>query len=314
MKKQSICIIFIILILFFVISNIKSVHSHDSRIKNKIDLYSVYKRNIPTQHVITRHHMKNDTYEVYNEREIYGLNQSFYGRLCYKRNTDSMFTKTSFPHLLDTDTYEGGVEDPRLFVFESENYVVFNGKLKFMKNSRQMFLFNLDTNKIVHLTIVGYQVTQSVQKNWTPYVFNSTLYFLYSIEPICVLQVENIRTGVCKVIHGEPVFHAHTSILRGGTCLLPWNYPYFFGCGHISNPYRAVFYTYNVITHNIIKLDVLELYETNARINFPYDLQIRLPYIILGCNYQDKQDHLFYFDIEVIESYLKLRYNPYALL
>ena len=313
MKHETICIIFMLCLLFF-IYNINHNNPNKSRLVKLDDLRSVYKRSIPIQNVTTRHYMKNDEYEVYNERDIYGPNQSFYGRLCYKRNTDSIFKKTAFPHVLDIDTFEGGVEDPRLFSFDNENYVIFNGKLKYKKNSRQMFLFNLNKNKLVHLVIEGYDVTKSVQKNWTPYVFDSHMYFLYSIEPVCVLKLTNVNTGVCKLIHGQPVFHTHPHILRGGSCLVPWNYPYFFGCGHVSDPYRAIFYTYNVISHNVTKFDILQLYNDNARINFPYDLQIKLPYAILGCNYEDERDHLFYFDIEVIESYIQMRYNPYGLL
>ena len=272
-------------------------------------------KSIQNRGVLSRHYIVNDKYELYNERNVLGEhNMNIYGRLCFKKLTESTYIKTAFPNILDLDSNEGGVEDPRIFVYKNQNYVIFNGLLKSLKNSRQMFLYNLDTNHIVHLTIKGYDVIHSIQKNWTPYVYNSKIFFLYSLEPVCILELTNERTGICKRVYGEPIFHVHPIVLRGGTPLIPWNYPYYLGCGHISDPYRAIFFTYNIITTNVIKYDILnELYKQNRRINFPYDLQVKDDKVVLGCNFEDVEDTFFYFKLSLIETYIGLSYNPMSL-
>ncbi len=53
------------------------------------------------------------------------------------------------------------------------------------------------------------------EKNWTPLEFNGQLLFIYSFEPLVLLQC-NIETGNCKVVYVSPRGCPDTTI-RGGS-------------------------------------------------------------------------------------------------
>jgi hypothetical protein len=121
-----------------------------------------------------------------------------------------------------------GPQDARVFVFrgnsdsdsdsdsnsdsDSDVWIVFN--MLCADGYRRMHLYNVTgTGNAFPITIDGKDRTHT-EKNWTPFVFNNQLFFIYYFAPLVILRCD-VSTGICSVIfsdQSEPKNH-----LRGGS-------------------------------------------------------------------------------------------------
>lgn len=124
--------------------------------------------------------------------------------------------------------WDSGPEDARVFEFRSEVWVIFNMLRE--DAGRQMHLFNvtkalktpLEITSPIMLKLSGIPI-RPVEKNWTPFVFENKLYFIYLFVPLVLLEYVDItdenKEATCQCIYIEPNKAAQPQF-RGGSVAL----------------------------------------------------------------------------------------------
>jgi FkbM family methyltransferase len=145
---------------------------------------------------------------------------SNYHRTFY--NTSSKNGKTiKFPMILNITEPELnecclGPEDPRI-VLDENNQMFLSFNMIDVDKRRKIWSYDIFTNYQAPFYIQNHQ-SLKVEKNWTPFIKDNKLYFVYSYNPLKVLQCPN-RKGACKFI-SNPQSSYQSGVLRGGTQLV----------------------------------------------------------------------------------------------
>jgi hypothetical protein len=109
-----------------------------------------------------------------------------------------------------------GPEDPRI-VLDENNQLFFTFNMIDEDRRRKIWLYDIFTDYQVPFSIQNNQFSE-VEKNWTPFVKNNKLYFIYSYKPLKILQCPT-KKGVCEFISSIENSDQIGS-LRGGTQLV----------------------------------------------------------------------------------------------
>lgn len=111
-------------------------------------------------------------------------------------------------------------QDPRLFRVNDNLYMIYNEKTQGDKN-RRMFLAKLTQNKnqlvVDKAAPLNYQ-QQLTQKNWTPFVYDNEIYFIYSVQPYIVLKLDQKTSQLSEVTNqNTDKIKWPYGLIRGGT-------------------------------------------------------------------------------------------------
>jgi hypothetical protein len=236
-----------------------------------------------------KHYKKINNFEIYNERDV----NKKYGRIIIKK--DNKVNIMDFRKYVNINCDFGGVEDPRYFIFNNKTFILMNG-FDYSKK-RNMYYYIIEDNIFVKLWINNFDISKiSQQKNWTPYIFNNSLYFIYSFNELCILKLVNIKTGETNCIKGNPLKYNNNYKYYGSTPLIPWNYPYYIGFVHTRSPWRSVGIIYDVKDMSVKKFGNIINFKNpkdilawrGKSVQFPYDLSICKNNIILSVDFEDK--------------------------
>jgi FkbM family methyltransferase len=119
-----------------------------------------------------------------------------------------------------------GPEDPRI-VLDENNQLFFTFNMIDVDNRRKIWLYDIFTDYQAPFSIENKQFS-AVEKNWTPFVKDNKLYFIYSYKPLKILQC-SIDKSACEFISNTQN-NDQISSLRGGTQLVKFhNSDYFVG-------------------------------------------------------------------------------------
>jgi hypothetical protein len=101
-----------------------------------------------------------------------------------------------------------------------------------------MFLWSFYDNSLLELDIPGFKL-MTTEINWSPFVNDGQLYFIYSFDPLRVLRcgLEEKRAGKCNFVYVqqgafEYNFNRNEDHLRGGTPLVLFEWPYYMTFTH----------------------------------------------------------------------------------
>ena len=152
------------------------------------------------------------------------INKFSYSRIIISNNCD-IFSEVIIPQKY-VNLYERGFEDPRAIVFKDNLLLIVSARNKIHKKN-QIFiiiisLLNLQINKYeIHpkkiIEITPSLIEIQSQKNWMPFIHNSKLHLVYSINPYIVLQC-NISDGTYKKI--VETKYNFTNKLRGSSNII----------------------------------------------------------------------------------------------
>mmetsp|Transcript_6773 Transcript_6773/g.20262 ORF Transcript_6773/g.20262 Transcript_6773/m.20262 type:complete len:664 (+) Transcript_6773:2241-4232(+) len=118
------------------------------------------------------------------------------------------------------------LEDARFFVFRDDVWFVDNRCC-----SKTRVLLSLKGRKILLRTHnLGANFFQG--KNWSPFVVNNKVYFIYSLVPLQIISV-NMNSGALKWYFRQSMINFSDEKIRGGTNGVPTN-NYIYGVGRIS--------------------------------------------------------------------------------
>jgi hypothetical protein len=109
-----------------------------------------------------------------------------------------------------------GPEDSRI-VLNDNNDLLFTFNMLDQDKRRKIWLYNLFTGYQTPLSI-GNRPPLDMEKNWTPFVKNNKLHFVYSYKPLQILQCPT-ENGECEFI-SEVHTGQDIGSLRGGTQLV----------------------------------------------------------------------------------------------
>ena len=139
----------------------------------------------------------------------------------------------------------GGPEDPRLFYYNDDIYIMvnqLNSNNKYSKPPRHMFISKIDLDKLhydTNKTNLCEALSTSFEKNWGSFMYKKKLHMLYSINPLKIYEVD--KKFKCKMLcdyhdkifkkieesYPELDFH-----LRNSTNLLELKKNEYLGMGH----------------------------------------------------------------------------------
>jgi hypothetical protein len=142
-------------------------------------------------------------YYVCRVREA--LNQAHYQSHIVFQPFDSEWKIVSPPRVLPIITDEikdmdTGPQDARIFVYRNDVWVVFNMLNK--DSVRRMHIYNVSNSAggNAKALMIDNMDRGHTEKNWTPFVFNGNLFFIYCFFPLVVLLCDTV-SGTCKVVY-----------------------------------------------------------------------------------------------------------------
>jgi hypothetical protein len=106
-----------------------------------------------------------------------------------------------------------GPEDPRI-VLDENNQLFFTFNMIDVDKRRKIWLYDIFTGYQMPFSIQNNQFS-IVEKNWSPFIKDNKLYFVYSYKPLKILQC-SIRTSECKFTSSTQN-NDDIGSLRGGT-------------------------------------------------------------------------------------------------
>tara|TARA_Y100000780_G_scaffold205743_1_gene200920 strand:+ start:6771 stop:8762 length:1992 start_codon:yes stop_codon:yes gene_type:complete len=193
----------------------------------------------------------NNEYKIIGKDEPMSLNnkcktKNFLCELDKKHNIKSKYEISDIN--CDFERFESiieGIEDIRLLRFNGK--IWFTGTSRFTRNDNlnQMVFGNIVDKKIKILKGYGEEICQ---KNWMPFIHKKKLLYLYSLEPLTILE-PNLNSGICKVYYKKQ-YEYNFSNLRGGSQGIEIDKNYYFVIHEVRYNSRRYY------SHRIIKLDM----------------------------------------------------------
>jgi hypothetical protein len=110
-----------------------------------------------------------------------------------------------------------GIEDIRLIQHENYMYFIGNSREINKNNIPTMIMgkYDVNINKIISIHhLYGYE-DDKCQKNWSPFIYNDNLLFIYSFSPLVILQ-PNLKNGKCTIYKKKEYVYNY-DYFRGGS-------------------------------------------------------------------------------------------------
>ena len=139
-----------------------------------------------------------------------------------------------------------GPEDPRLFYYKNDIYILVNQLTKDKKRNMFISKINLDTlDYNLEKNIICKALSTNFEKNWGSFIFKNKLHMLYDINPLKIFEVNDDYK--CKIIcnykdtilerfkKSYPDLHFH---IRNSTNLINIGSNKYLGLGHAVLDYK----------------------------------------------------------------------------
>ncbi len=235
----------------------------------------------------SKYYYKDDDFEIYNNN----------GKMIIKYNNnvkEQTFDIINYNH--DSD----GTDNYRYIKYNNMLYLILYG-IPNDNNIKQNYIYDVYNDKINKLFIKNNNISNIIQNNWTPYIFNNEFYFIYSFFDLCVLKITDINIGECEIIYGDiNNFKNDINNVYGGTNLIYWKNDLLIGFGYTIEPYYPIPIIFDPINYKLI-------YGNKFIINPPFKLikpmehVFQIPYYFEEKNdifyllvYSDKQSSIYY--------------------
>jgi len=164
-------------------------------------------------------------------------------------------------------------EDPRMIIFDNTVYIIFNCLSPYPEKFRSMGITAFDFWNPMFLQLEN-NGNNFNEKNWTPFVKDEKLYFVYNFDPLIIIYYNFNKDGICEIIFKQEncclPFNTEHTCLRGGSNLLHYKDEYYIGVSH--SMIRIKEHHYEYYSH-VILLDTekYELIYVSKPLLFYYD-------------------------------------------
>ena len=256
----------------------------DTTSKNRLEEfhYSMFRAItfIPSGKVLNLERRRNGTFQ-YENIEFLSVE-----RMNIMENPGLSFTTGSYStwngsEITRLNGFANSSEDPRISVVGDRAIVSFTIKTGVTHHEnkgffqRWMAVSYFDSFNIVLLKIPGVQ--NFLEKNWAPFSKNGELLFVYSFDPLIILNC-NPENAECKIIYKDagvsfPI-DTRKSHLRGGTNLVPVSETddrYYIGGCHTFFHWKDIFHFYVVVVLDTVEWKIIHV---SKPVRFKYDGQL----------------------------------------
>lgn len=155
-----------------------------------------------------------------------------------------------------------GGEDPRLLILHNKVYVIFTCVFNEPNIQRGIAITEFDNYNPILLKIKNNQFNH-VEKNWSPFVKENELYFMYNVDPLVILKYDFNEEGLCDIIFTQNniqlPFDVNNKYLRGGSNLIHYQNEYYIGGCHSRLHYNGIYYNTHIILLDTIKWKIVYL-------------------------------------------------------
>jgi len=205
------------------INNYVSVYSNNIKAKFVSNITGVYDKNVWFSMFKSQCYLNGITYAC--ER----INRSKKNGLCLTKEFDGVVF-SNIKVGLDIEA-----EDPRLFSFEGEIYIVFICLSPYPDQNRGIGITKFDLWEPCFLRIRNMK-NNYVEKNWSPFVKDGVLLFVYNYDPLVIIRYNFNRDGICEIVFKQndvrlPI-DTSKKYLRGGSNLIHYKNQYYIGACH----------------------------------------------------------------------------------
>ena len=166
--------------------------------------------------------------------EFDGYQYSFNKSLCIKDsveyycerlhlNSRNCLLRTTKDKQYDICGLDIDAEDPRLILFNNKIYIIFN-KHNEEAYGRKICISEYENFNPIELKIRNFTLGDT-EKNWSPFVKDNNLYFVYNYDPLIILKYDNnSNDGTCDIVYQQIPLPIDTSTkyLRGGSNLIKY--------------------------------------------------------------------------------------------
>lgn len=164
-------------------------------------------------------------------------NVEYYCERIRKENKNGFIKTNNKSFVKDYIGFEYDSEDPRLFLLNNDIYIIFNIKNN-ETNGRDICISKYDDFKPKKLFIEGIKMN-SIEKNWSPFVKNNTLYLVYCYNPLIIVSYDLNEEGKCKIVYKEenvqlPLESFWKVVIRGSTNLVQYKDDFYIGLAHTT--------------------------------------------------------------------------------
>lgn len=127
-----------------------------------------------------------------------------------------------------------GPEDPRLFE-DPYGHVCFVFSMLDVNDCVRVWMYNTTTQRQVALHSPEGREAQQIEKNWTPFIHDGRVKFVFSYKPVTIIACD-FSTGVCHFDYAEGGEHnPGVTQLHGGSNWVPWyDSGFYIGFPHIQ--------------------------------------------------------------------------------
>lgn len=123
-----------------------------------------------------------------------------------------------------------GPEDPRLFE-DPYGHICFVFGMLDIDDMIKIWIYNTTTHRQVALHSPDGREAQRVEKNWTPFLHNNQVKFVFSYKPITIIACD-FTTGTCHYDYADEK-NPGIEMLHGGSNWVPWyDSGYYIGFPH----------------------------------------------------------------------------------
>ena len=171
---------------------------------------------------------------------------AFYKSICVKDNLEYYCERVNIDGkngLLKSNNFNDEIqlcgldleaEDPKLFLINNKIFIVFN-ILNRQTWGRTMCISDYDNFSPIRLSIKNENMN-NIEKNWTPFVKDNKLFFIYYYDPFIVLSYDFNSEGVCNVIYKENnvTIPFDFKYIRGSSNLIQLYDEYYMGFIHTT--------------------------------------------------------------------------------
>lgn len=182
-----------------------------------------------------------------------------------------------------------GPEDPRAIQHLDDILIFYND---FYDNHVSMFMYKYNSNTDMHLQ---YRHSRLIEKNWSPFIYNNTVYCSYTLNPHVILEV-NLNSGLCNKLYSNEIFGE--DIIYGGTpAIYIKKYNVYMGISHSKIKHFTGFifdyfcqaYIFNAVPpFNMIKISDKFRFFKRTELSYLRDYNVEFP---IGL--YEKEDSLF---------------------
>jgi len=157
-------------------------------------------------------------------------------RVC-KNGRNGLYFKIDNTESYREEGFNIEAEDPRLFEFNSEIYVIFNCISPYQNQNRCLAISSFNHWNPRFLRIENFTLNK-LEKNWSPFEKNNQLYLIYNYDPLIILYYDFNEEGICDVVFTQNnvklPMDTSKMYLRGGSNFVNFNNNYYIGLCHCT--------------------------------------------------------------------------------